>query len=246
MVELGSLHGPLFKISGRKKTASIFPSRSADHAAFLLPSLSPLPRSLSLTYRSPRTSTLFPPSQFTKRKKWSQLLIHELSDTVVFVLLPLSNGGAKVRHRPCPSSLLLNIREAHAPSVVWFIRLSTLPLASRSSSATKLATSRTNPSPRSSTNPTFHLSSPTSINPSSTEPISPPFIDSYPSSTFPPPTGTGRTLRMPTRVQVSARICREREGTRAKAARVRVEEVDIWERVPLDQARQGGVESRVS
>ncbi|KAL7413869.1 hypothetical protein BDY24DRAFT_388407 [Mrakia frigida] len=33
---------------------------------------------------------------FTKRKKWQQLLLNELSDTVVFALLPLSNGGAKI------------------------------------------------------------------------------------------------------------------------------------------------------
>lgn len=35
--------------------------------------------------------------QFTKRKKWAQLLIDELHDSVIVVCLPLSNGGQRVR-----------------------------------------------------------------------------------------------------------------------------------------------------
>ena len=35
--------------------------------------------------------------QFTKRKRWQSLLLTELTDTIVMALLPLSNGGAKVR-----------------------------------------------------------------------------------------------------------------------------------------------------
>lgn len=68
----------------------------------------------------PLSPSFSPRHQFTKRKKWANLLVNELSDTVVFVLVPSPQGGARVRSasRPLsPPSLLLSCPSSSSSSL---------------------------------------------------------------------------------------------------------------------------------